>query len=224
MAPPFVQILKQYHNGNAVLAIVIVLSIVASALCFSMAKATQVTMNGTSSNQIAMQAQQFANSKADLIRTQAYEKISSQAKTKISNSDDFYDQVDISEEVPCPTDSNISQRECTISVYKSNEKFPRATVHFMKYSTASSELDIGEAEYLGSGARSGVAQTAGFIMAGGSDRGTPLCVYVNNKLLGYVTNRDYGTGSISVCVPVPKGATWRITGVCYWAYWSKLKA
>lgn len=41
-------------------------------------------------------------------------------------------------------------------------------------------------------------------MTRGSDRDTPLSVYINGVVVGYVVNSDYGTGTISTSVPVNK--------------------
>lgn len=212
------------RKGNAILAIVIILAIVASILGLSIAKATQVSMNSTTSNQITIQAQQYADSKANLLKSQNYKNIASKGKSSISGSKGFYDEVIVSAEVPYPNDTTVKQKQCTINVYKGNETIPRATIHLMRYSTATNELDIGEPEYLGAGPRTFVAKQAGFCTAGGSNKPQAMSVQVNGKTLGYVTNRDYGTGTISVCVPVPKGATVTLSGKVNWAYWSKLKA
>ena len=54
--------------------------------------------------------------------------------------------------------------------------------------------------------------------------GVRLIEVFGGVTLGYVVGRNYGTGAISACVPVPKGAKWHIYGDCHKAYWSKLKA
>lgn len=218
---------KLYCNarkGSAVFVVVIILALVSSMLSLGMAKASQLGMNSTSSNQISIQAQQFANSRADLLKSENYSSLKSKGKSKISNSNDFYDEVIVSGEITCPDASNVKQKECTVNVYKGSEAKPRSTIHLMRYSTVANELDIGEPEYLGAGPRTFVAKEAGFVSAGGSNKSNSMDIKVNGKTLGYVIHRGYGTGTISACVPVPKGATVSLAGQVYWAYWSKLKA
>lgn len=53
--------------------------------------------------------------------------------------------------------------------------------------------------------RSWKATHSGFLIAGGSDRSSSLAIYVNGVLTGYVTGRDYGTGTITAYAPVNKG-------------------
>lgn len=112
-----------------------------------------------------------------------------------------------------------SVREIVLAIKDTLKKF--------FYSISPEGIDIGSPVYLGStdgGSFSGVAQTAGFIVAAGSNKPRSLNVYVNGTLLGYVVPRGYGTGDIQVCVPVPKNASWSISGKCTWAYWMPLKS
>ena len=209
-------------QGSALLAVVLVLAVISSVMSVSTAKITQAAINSTGSNKTTLQAQQYAASEAELIRSMPYSKLSSSAKAKIAGTV-FSKEVILGEE--SSYSSSIKQRPVTVNIYNDAESLPRSTVKMQRYSVESGDLDIGKAEYLGSGWNlSGVAKEAGFIMAGGSDGGSSLVVRVEGVVLGYVVGRDYGAGTISVCVPVPKGAKWSISGPCYWAYWSKLKA
>ena len=208
-------------QGSALLAMVLILAVISSIMSVGTAKITQAAINSTGSNKTTLQAQAYAGSEAELVRSLSYSNLSAASKAKISGTN-FFKEVLLGDE--SNFSSSIKQRLVTINIYNDNESLPRATVKLQRYSAESGNLDIGEAEYLGSGPMSGVAKEAGFIMAGGSRKGSALNVMVNGVTLGYVVGRDYGSGTISACVPVPKGATWEITGTCYWAYWSKLKA
>lgn len=153
-----------------------------------------------------------------------YKNLTAQAKTKIQGTD-YQDEVQVSQATTLPDGSQ--RKTVTTNVYLNNEKSPRATLKKFFYSISPEGIDIGSPVYLGStdgGSFSGVAQTAGFIVAAGSNKPRSLNVYVNGTLLGYVVPRGYGTGDIQVCVPVPKNGSWTISGKCSWAYWMPLKA
>lgn len=216
--------LSRYKKGSAVFIVVIILSMVSAMLSLGTAKVSQAAMCSTNSNKSTIQAQQYAESKADVLKSISYSNLVSQGKSSIPNSDNYFDEVIVDSESNYASDSNIKQRKCTVNVYKGSEPLPRSTLNFFRYSVAASDVDIGEPEYLGSGPRTFVAKEAGFVTVGGSNGSNDMDIKVNGKTLGYVIHRRYGTGNISACVPVPKGATVSFTGYVDWAYWSKLKA
>lgn len=209
------------RKGSALLAVVLVLSVISSFMAVSVAKISQASQNSIGSSKVALQAQQYAASEAELMRSIPYSDLSSSAKAKIAGTV-FSKEVILGEE--SSYSSSIKQRPVTVNIYSDAESLPRSTVKLQRYSVEASDLDIGQPEYLGSGPRTFVAKEAGFVTAGGSSKPQSLTVQVNGKTLGYVCPRGYGTGTISACVPVPKGATVSISGQVDWAYWSKLKA
>lgn len=218
LCPPITQ---KYRRGSALLAVVLILAVVSSVLSVSTAKISQAAINSTGSNKTTLQAQQYAASEAELMRSMPYSDLSSSAKAKIAGTV-FSKEVILGEE--SSYSSSIKQRPVTVNIYSDAESLPRSTLTFQRYSVDAGDLDIGQPEYLGSGPRTFVAKEAGFVTAGGSSKPESLTVQVNGKTLGYVCRRGYGTGTISACVPVPKGATVSISGQVNWAYWSKLKA
>ena len=106
------------------------------------AKLTQAAINSTSTNKITLQAQQYAASKADIVKATKYDELTAQNKTVISNSDGFYDEVSISAETEYPGNSNISQRECIIRVYKDSETLPRSSLKLMRYSVSTEASSV----------------------------------------------------------------------------------
>ena len=106
------------------------------------AKLTQAAINSTSTNKITLQAQQYAASKADIVKATKYDELTAQNKTVISNSDGFYDEVSISAESEYPGNSNISQRECIIRVYKDSETLPRSILKLMRYSVSTDASSV----------------------------------------------------------------------------------
>lgn len=106
------------------------------------AKLTQAAINSTSTNKITLQAQQYAASKADIVKATKYDELTAQNKTVISNSDGFYDEVSISAESKYSGNSNISQRECIIRVYKDSETLPRSSLKLMRYSVSTDASSV----------------------------------------------------------------------------------
>lgn len=137
--PPITQ---KYRKGSALLAVVLILAVISSMLSVGTAKLTQAAINSTSTNKITLQAQQYAASKADIVKATKYDELAAQNKTVISNSDGFYDEVSISAESEYPGNSNISQRECIIRVYKDSEALLRSSLKLMRYSVSTEASSV----------------------------------------------------------------------------------
>ena len=137
---------KLYCNarkGSAVFVVVIILALVSSMLSLGMAKVSQAAMSSTNTNKTTSQAQQYAESKAGIIKSFSYGNLASQSKSIISNSGDFYDEVVVGSESTYPSDEKIKQKECLIRVYKGSETVPRASLRLMRYSVEASSVPQG---------------------------------------------------------------------------------
>lgn len=137
---------KLYCNarkGSAVFVVVIILALVSSMLSLGMAKVSQAAMSSTNTNKTTSQAQQYAESKAGIIKSISYGNLASQSKSIISNSGDFYDEVVVGSESTYPSDEKIKQKECLIRVYKGSETVPRASLRLMRYSVEASSVPQG---------------------------------------------------------------------------------
>ena len=136
---------KLYCNarkGSAVFVVVIILALVSSMLSLGMAKVSQAAMSSTNTNKTTSQAQQYAESKAGIIKSISYGNLASQSKSIISNSGDFYDEVVVGSESTYPSDGKIKQKECLIRVYKGSETVPRASLRLMRYSAESTSSSV----------------------------------------------------------------------------------
>lgn len=135
--------LIRYKKGSAVFIVVIILSVVSAMLSLGTAKVSQAAMSSTNSNKSTSQAQQYAESKAGIIKNIAYGDLASQSKAAISNSDNYFDEVVVGSESTYPSDTKIKQKECLIRVYKGSETLPRATLRLMRYSVEASTVPQG---------------------------------------------------------------------------------
>lgn len=122
---------------------VLVLAIVASMISIGTAKVTQAAISSTNSNKVTLQAQSYAESKAGIIKNLSYSDLSSQSKSSIPSSDNFFDEVVVGSESTYPSNKKIKQKECLIRVYKGSETIPRATLRLMRYSLEASTVAKG---------------------------------------------------------------------------------
>ena len=97
----------------------------------SLAKANAVAINSMGANKIAMQAQQYALAKGELIRATKYTELAAQVKTNIQNSNGFQDEVVVGDE--SAVDSTIKKKEVTVKVYKTGEASPRSSIIVTRY-------------------------------------------------------------------------------------------
>lgn len=95
------------------------------------AKITQAAINSTGSNKATLQAQQFASSEADLIKSISYTDLTAQSRADISDSG-FQREVILSAE--SDYSEQIKQKTATITVYKGSESLPRSTIKLTRYS------------------------------------------------------------------------------------------
>ena len=128
MCPPVVQ---NYRRGSALLAVVLILAVVSSVMSIGTAKITQAAINSTGSNKATLQAQQFASSEADLIKSISYTDLTAQSRADISDSG-FQKEVILSDE--SDYSEQIKQKTATINVYKGSESLPRSTIKLTRYS------------------------------------------------------------------------------------------
>ena len=128
MCPPITQTCRR---GSALLAVVLILAVVSSVLSIGTAKITQAAINSTGSNKITLQAQQYASSEAELIKSISYNDLTAQSRADISDSG-FQKEVILSDE--SDYSEQIKQKTATINIYKGSESLPRSTIKLTRYS------------------------------------------------------------------------------------------
>ena len=112
-----------------------------SILSTSLATMAQATLSAGSSSKIALQAQQYAEAEAALVRATRYNELTAHERTIIDNS--LYEsEIQISGETE--TADNIKQKTVSILVYRSNEDVPRYTLKVPRLEVeASSGVPVG---------------------------------------------------------------------------------
>lgn len=123
--------IKSRRKGSALLVVVLVVAVIGSMTAISMAKVSQSTNNSLVSSGITAQAQSYASSEAELIKSKDYSDLQAQNRATISGSD-FQKEVTLSNE--SDYSSSIKQRTATIKVYKGSETVPRSQINLVRYS------------------------------------------------------------------------------------------
>ena len=126
-------IFNSYKKGSALLFMVLLLSIISGILAVGTAKVSQAAVNSTGSNKLTLQAQNYASSYAELMRSIKYSDLRSEAKASISNTG-FKREVSVSGETSYS--STIKQKDVTIRVFNENEAFPRSSIKLTRYSVS----------------------------------------------------------------------------------------
>ena len=119
------------RRGSGLLIMALVGAAVVGVTSLSLAKANAVAINSMGANKIAMQAQQYALAKGELIRATKYTELAAQVKTNIQNSNGFQDEVVVGDE--SAVDSTIKKKEVTVKVYKTGEASPRSSIIVTRY-------------------------------------------------------------------------------------------
>ena len=134
--------IKSRRKGSALLVVVLMVAVMGSMTAISMAKVSQSTNNSLVSSGITAQAQSYASSEAELIKSKDYSDLQAQNRATISGSD-FQKEVTLSNE--SDYSSSIKQRTATIKVYKGSETVPRSQINLVRYSVEqkSSGVPIG---------------------------------------------------------------------------------
>ena len=132
MCPPRAR--EARYLGIGSLMIAVVTAIMVALVALSVTHINQAAYSGLSGNKTALQAQEYALTKAEFIRAVNYDDLTAQSRSLISNSVNFYDEVIIGDETDYPDGNDIKQRIATINVYKDAEILPRYSLRVTRLS------------------------------------------------------------------------------------------
>ena len=105
---------------------------VVGVTALSLAKVNSIAINSMKANSTALQAYQFADAEAQLVRATDYSDLTSQAKTDILNSNGFQKEVIVSGETNYS--DSVKQKTATVKIYKTGETTPRISLDIKRYS------------------------------------------------------------------------------------------
>ena len=118
----------QRVRGSSLIIVLLIVAFLLTALGVNAARLQQSILSATNSNVTALQAYQYAESKADIIRATKYNSLTAQAKTEIQDSN-YQDEVLLSEESSV---DDHKERTATINVYLKGDSWPRASLKLIR--------------------------------------------------------------------------------------------
>lgn len=120
------------RRGSGLVILALVGAAVVGITSLSLAKANSVAVSSLKGNSIALQAQQYADAEAQLIKATAYTELSAKAKADIQNSNGFQSEVTLSDEADYS--ETIKVRTASVKVYRTGENTPRVLLNVTRYS------------------------------------------------------------------------------------------
>lgn len=90
-------------------------------------------------NNTALQAYQFADAEAQLVRATDYASLAAKAKADIPNSNGFQSEVSLSAE--SNYSDTVKQKTATVKIYKTGESTPRIVLDIKKYSQGTQKAE-----------------------------------------------------------------------------------
>ena len=128
--PPPVDIRAGTHRGYGLLIIAIVTAMMVALISLSVTKLNQAAFSGFNNSKIMLQAQQYAESEAAIIKATNYSDLTAHNKAVIQNSNGFYSELILSDE--SAYSESIKQRNVLIRIYKDNEVLPRFSLNVLR--------------------------------------------------------------------------------------------
>lgn len=98
----------------------------------SLAKVNSVAVGSMKANNIALQAYQYADAEAQLVRATAYNDLSAKAKADIQNSNGFQREITLSSE--SNYSDTVKQKIVTVKIYRTGESTPRISLDVKRLS------------------------------------------------------------------------------------------
>ena len=128
IAPPA----RQKYRGSGLLIMAIVSAAIVGLTAVSLAKVNHLAFNGLNASQIALQALQYADAEAAIIKATAYTDLTAHNRADIQNSNGYQSEVSLSDE--SDYSDAIKQKTATIKIYRNGETNPRCTLNLLKLS------------------------------------------------------------------------------------------
>ena len=131
-------------KGSGILVITMIAAVMVGVIALSITKISNRVFSGTNSNRIAIQAQEYALTRAEALRAKAYGDIDAINRRQIPNTDNYFEEVILGVETVYPSDNALNQRVCTVNIYKDAEFLPRYSLKVTRVSgNGQSSLPVG---------------------------------------------------------------------------------
>ena len=144
IAPPRGRVINM-RKGAGFLTVAVITAIMVALTSLGVTKVNQAAFGGYNSSRIMLQAQQYAEAEAAVVKATAYSNLSARNKIEIQNSNGYYSEITLSAESDYST--NVKQRTASVKIYKGAETLPRYTLNVLKTSaevqTSGSGVPVG---------------------------------------------------------------------------------
>ena len=120
------------RKGAGFLMVAVITAIMVALTSLGVTKVNQAAFGGYNSSRIMLQAQQYAEAEAAVVKATAYSNLSARNKIEIQNSNGYYSEITLSAESDYST--NVKQRTASVKIYKGAEILPRYTLNVLKTS------------------------------------------------------------------------------------------
>ena len=118
--------------GSGLLVMALVGAAVVGVTALSLAKVNSISVNTMRANSIALQAYQYADAEAQLVRATDYASLASKAKADIQNSNGFQREITLSSE--SNYSDTVKQKIATVKIYRTGESTPRIALDVKRLS------------------------------------------------------------------------------------------
>lgn len=128
MPPPIIS----KYRGSALLIVVIVSMIVSGLISVSLVKMQQSAFSGFDSSRTVLQAQQYADAQASIVKLTDYTSLEGKPRTDIADSNGYQSEIIVGAETDYVDD--IKQRIVNLNVYREGDVLPRVSLRIPRYS------------------------------------------------------------------------------------------
>ena len=118
------------RKGAGFMMVAVITAIMVALTSLGVTKVKQAAFGGYNSSRIMLQAQQYAEAEAAVVKATAYDDLAARGKAVIQNSNGYYSEITLSAESDYA--DNVKQRIATINIYKDNETLSRFKLNVLK--------------------------------------------------------------------------------------------
>ena len=118
------------RKGAGFMMVAVITAIMVALTSLGVTKVNQAAFGGYNTSRVMLQAQQYAEAEAAVVKATAYDDLTARSKVEIQNSNGYYSEITLSNESDYA--ENVKQRIATINIYKDNEVLPRFKLNVVK--------------------------------------------------------------------------------------------
>ena len=118
------------RKGAGFMMVAVITALMVALTSMGVTKINQASLGGLNNSRVMLQARQFAEAEAAVVKATAYSNLTARNKVEIQNSNGYKSEVTLSAESDYA--ENVKQRIASIKIYKGEEALPRYTLKVLK--------------------------------------------------------------------------------------------